>query len=712
MAKQRILPLMFRLVVFWSLFSHVFAQAPLCISNGVSLPTRDTLYVLVVFAEVDYSSGNCPGGFSNAGFADDWPTIGLPPRKDDLVDAFAQDRTHGVVTAFYQQASFGQYVILGDSWPEKITVSCQEMSAGTYNVDAVFRKMKKPEQPFSPAGLPWTVFDQWTMTPSGKPNLKVPDGKADLVYVVWKNNRYLHGWQTNPNAGFGVTAYQGQPFADWAGTNNISSFNNGYGRGQGIHTTVAEHLHGIFGGNHWHTAGGRGWHTTLAMGLNYGATAQLFSPMLSACGWDRWMMDWKPKDRDWSIGALDTSGHPMPTDFKAKLEQGTTYLWLRDFLPSGDAVRIQLDLGASARPEVKNQYLWLEYRRMEAPTDCWIDSNLACARRTASASPCGPAGLFAYYQIGKDQTCGNTDIYSPRKDLPNGLAGFLIPVSAEGRFDIYYDYEHIQPPKHGHCQWGNASLPIRRSWSRPNPMTGYHDLWQVADQNQDGRLFHGDTVQAGLSEWIGDSLVYNFWAGGDDLDAFSFASGQTEFSLSTNPSPVPIYTLATDFENKRAAWPPAAFENREINLNGFRIQLVKEGLAPDGQPGLLVRIHWQDWTIRNHVRWCGQLRFSPNVAQKPLVLETGKTISLERGTSPVSPAGIRNADGSFDLAEPTLFEIKPSAVLHLKKRATIRIGAGATLHLAKGAICVLQKGAKIRVKKGGKFIVEGEIQRP
>lgn len=703
---------MFRILFFWWCFGFLWSQTPLCISNGVSLPTRDTLYVLVVFAEVDYSTGSCPGGFSDAGFADDWPTMGLPPRKEDLVDPVLYDVPKGVVTQFYHQASFGQYVILGDSWPERITVPCGEMYAGTFNVDAVFRRMKTPTASLSPEGIPWTRFDQWTITDQGRPCLKFPDGKADLVYVVWKNNRYLHGWKTNPNAGFGVTAYQSPAFAAWSGTNNISSFNNGYGSRQGIHTTVAEHLHGIFGGNHWHTAGGRGWHSTLAMGLNYGATAQLFSPMLSACGWDRWMMDWKPPGSSWSIGALDSLGRPIQTDFKAAQETGTTYLWVRDFLPSGDAIRIQLDLGNETLPSVKNQYIWLEYRRMEAPTDCWIDSNLTCARRTISHAPCGPAGLFAYYQLGKDQTCGNADIYSSKRELPNGLAGFLIPISAEGRFDMHYSFDQIQSPRFGHCQWGNASLPIRRDAFRPNPMTGQHDLWQVTDQNRDGRLYHGDTVQAGLSEWIGDSLVYNFWAGGDDLDAFSFSSGQTEFSLSTNPAPIPLYTLTTDFENKRVIWPPATYENREILLNGFRIRIVREGMAPDGQPGMLLRIDWQDWTIRESVRWCGQLRFESGKESKPLLLEVGKTIWLEKGESPISPAGIRGPDGTYDLSEPTVWQVKPGAVLHLKRKARIVIGREATLHLMKGATCILEKGAKIRVKRGGTFLSEGQILRP
>lgn len=700
-----------RWLLFWIFLLPCWTFAQRCISHGISLPTRDTLYALVVFAEIDYSTGDCPGSFSDAGFPDDWPAQGVPQRAHFWFDPNPEPPHHGIVTRFYEIASFGSYIILGDYWPERISIPCSEAQPGSWMVNPVLTRIQPDSVLLTANGLGHAQLDRWTVTEAGLPKLKVPDGKLDLIYIVWKNNRYLHGLNTNPNAGYGVTAYQGIPFAGFMGLNNMSSFNNAFGEHQGVHTTVAEHLHGIFGGNHWHSAGGRGVHTTMALGRNYGLTAQLLSPMLSPCAWDRWMMNWKPTGRCHDIAALDSNGLEINTDFPDTL-RGSIRIWLRDFLTSGDAVRIRLPMHREPGKKVKNQYLWLEYRRLEAFSDQWIEPQLSCARRLHDSLPKGTPGIYAYYQIGKDQRCGGSEIHSAGVASPNGLAGFLIPVSAEGRFDLAYRHDLIQPSRPGECVWDNAALPVDYMRSTPNPFTGYHDLWEITDHNRDGKLYSGDVLQTGLAEVLYDSVIYNYRAGGDGWDAFSFTNGQTEFSLSTNPAPVPIYTLTTDYENKKVFWPPADYENRIITLNGIRIRLIREGFAPDGSPAMQIQINWDDFQIRNRVRWSGNIIFSGQYGPQVLHLNKRAQLILAKGSSPVMPNGIPQPDGSFDFSEPTVFRVDSAMTLHLEAKSQIIIEKNCTLHIASGARLIQEKDARIRVRKGGMYIHEGRLIKP
>jgi hypothetical protein len=99
---------------------------------------------------------------------------------------------------------------------------------------------------------------------------------------------------------------------------------------------------------------------------------------------------------------------------------GTATFYLRDFISTGDAVRILLpytDAGAL------NQYIWLENHRLKINNG--KEDYPAYWER-----PCkddGTPGIYAYYQVGKD--IRESTLYSVL--LPD-YTDHLVPICADG----------------------------------------------------------------------------------------------------------------------------------------------------------------------------------------------------------------------------------------------------------------------------------------
>ena len=89
-------------------------------ADGYLLPPRDTLHVLMVFAEVDYSN-DCPGNLESP-WEVNWPkqngTLLPPLHASGLLSPFAYSQPEGKATMYYREASFGNYMLLGDFYPK------------------------------------------------------------------------------------------------------------------------------------------------------------------------------------------------------------------------------------------------------------------------------------------------------------------------------------------------------------------------------------------------------------------------------------------------------------------------------------------------------------------------------------------------------------------------------------------------------------------
>jgi hypothetical protein len=702
------------------LMNMTTSTAQLAIKNGVSIPTRDTLRVLVVFAEVDFEATPCPGKLEQS-FGGNWPKNAkgqtLPPsdaREYFDVQLKPGQKPKGFITDYYHQASFGQYLLLGDFFPYAVTIPCSDVKTGN-GVQQVLDKIAKwpglDSSKFTQHGLPLRAFDAWSMSRQGEPKLKKPDGKTDLLYIIWRNNRFLTNNNTLDYSGFGVSSGTGPAFLNSKGINNFASFNASSVSRAAYVITIAEHLHGIFGGNNWHSSGGRGVHTFPAVVATYGLTGQHLAAMQGCSGWDRWMMEWKNPKKKHLVSCLNEQGQEVNTEHYTldSFPKGGTYV-LRNFLTTGDAIRIKLPHIQWEKPgDAKNQYLWIENRRMNSRFDEWYYDD--CADNRQGQFPAGTPGIYAYIQVGKDQKEGASEIYGGASENPNALASPFFPFTAEGNFDFYYDFDRVQEA-HGYgCNWNNRNIPIDKNRSKPNPFTGNNDLFTLLDFNGDGKILSGDNIKTGLSEIIGDSLIHDFYGGGDWEDAFCSATGHTEISISTNPAPVPVYTLATDLEYKRFSLnkgQPNSFENRTIWLNGLHIDILDDNMNQTGDVKLSIR--WDDYTLTEDVRWCGNIVLSPNdfdTTQNALVVGSGQTLLLDQATSVTWPFELnKDEKGNPLFAESTKLTVLPHAKIVVQSKASLIIEENSKLILQTGSSLKVEKGGKIILRKGGEIVQE------
>ena len=726
--------------IFIILLSSVRAECQTRkISNGVSIPAKGEIKVLVIFAEIDFSKGPCPCNDlpDNLSHASNWPVVegrtGVPLDAHTYFNPSVQSfqRKPAFITHLFHEASFGAYVVLGDYFPKVISIPCHDFKG-----DGVNQILKKLDEEDSEDGTLKTnfgyalkSFDQWTTTEAGLPKINEPDGRIDILYIIWKNNRFLTGCHTRGYAGYGLSQTKGIEFKDMKGINTRASFNAVGSAPGGYNITLYEYMHGTFGGNHWHTGGGAGNHTFIAPPLNYGLTAQHGRTMNSCSAWDRWMMDYMHPKKKYLISALNSdTGEETDTELitvENKPEGGTFIL--RDFITTGDAIRIKLPFIDYQNGGVKNQYLWLENRLMKSEFEKYTET--ACS--DYGIYKYGTPGIYAYIQVGKDAKEGKSDIYSSHPySLPNALGSFILPFTAEGNYDFCYRFDLEQPPLKICGNWENPNIPIDKSCSKPNPFNGFSDVFQAGDINKDGVLYNGDKNKSlGLSEVVSTSsscnqelqennVCHNYNCNGDWEDAFGFATGKTKISLSSNPAPVPVYTYvsgsAYEQPNKKE---PESFENRTIWLNGLSIETLELAERKKyGKGAIKIKIKWDDYNIEENVRWCGNIMLSPHyknsTAVKPekvsLHLKSRKTLHLDYGETPTQyVAFVKDSlNDKILFSQPTVFTCLPGSWFILEPNAKLLIDNGSTLKLEKGSRLEINNGSLLKITNGSKLIIE------
>ncbi len=702
----------------WLLFGITSAQNPVPTTEaGYLLPTRDTLYLLVVFAEIDYAA--CGTDEYEKQYGRVWPvdTEGktqVPSDASELVDAVLSlgESARGLITRTYAEASFGQLVILGDYLPVVVRVPCQEVPTQSYSlygeVELVARHW--PVGASTARGVPWEAFDRYQLLPAryGLPKPQTSSDtpmekrRLDALFIIWRNLAYRLGAKPpfSCNYGFGLWScdYQ-KPFGPFGGGVELASSYTTCGTALGAAVGfLAEFFHGLYGGNHWHTAGGAGLHTFPIISGARGLSVQGGRPIY-AIGYDRWLMGWKHPQKKYLISALNESGEEIPSDLTMPPQPVRQRFILRDFMTTGDVLRIRLPYVERGGPQVKAQYLWIENRRFLASTESWASYSASrCPDNSFPDCPKGVPGLYAYIQVGKDQKEG-ADIYSTLPAHPNGLGSWIFWLPADGRYDFYFDTLRRQPGNSAlPCNWGNPNIPIDRSKSLPNPFLGLHDFYLAFDENGDGRLYSGDKALLGLSFVEKDTVIHTASLFGDAWDGWSRRTGFWRLSLETNPAPVPVYTLRSEEGYQRpTSQAPQPYDNRVIWLSGLSITLLEE--RADG--AMLVEVAWDDFTVRKDVRWCGDIRLlaNPFDSLAPSLILHRSTLLLDRSESPVYAVAKEydSVEKRFWFSDTTQLRLLPGAILEMR---------GGKIVLRRGSKLILEKGSILR-GKGHIFVAPG-----
>lgn len=469
--------------------------------------------------------------------------------------------------------------------------------------------------------------------------------------------------------------------------------------------------HMLFGSNAFHTSGGNHRGSSeqmpfLTLQGGYGLMGCANSSLVCCNAYERWRMHWKHPSAPDYITARDSADNTFLSSDVSHADGNRTFR-LRDFITTGDAVRIRLPYKGSEA--CSNQYIWLENHQIgsNGKLDYLQYSNDFTCR------PQGTSGIYAYYQVGRDVLTGSRGAVWFKDERDN-----LRQIPAEGYYN--YRYERMAAGQTYNLSCVNYAehdgFHVREA---ENPFNGYSDLELQFHPGADDSVLTRACEQVIWRKVVdgrnNDSLAFL----GDGRDAF-FTS--RHLNMGTNPSTCNARTYYNSlFENGRSDY--AVNRNNPRNerttwLSGLGITMEPQ---PDGD--FIVRIRWDDYDICNDANWTGRI-----VLREKAVLTRGHCILLTRNLTPEQPYRDKNS-GCFApasllfCADTSTFVLQPKSRLVLEKQsrvqledgctfvmeegAEVRIGTGCVFEAGPGAGLHLDRNARITVEAGGELRLPG-----
>ncbi len=414
-----------------------------------------------------------------------------------------------------------------------------------------------------------------------------------------------------------------------------------------------EFSHNLFDAPHYMGANGTdGDHYYLQRG--WGLMSTLNPPFFTANAWERWWLGWfEPQE----------------------VTKKGTYT-LKDFVSTGDAIRIQL-------PGTQNT-LWIENHQK---TDLWDDKLFYTSYD--KGHPRISDGLYAFVVAnpGADRHKPKLRTFNPKDcnlmKILNGQGHW--DYSAEGRIDMKY--------------FKNA--PVFKKEIQ-NPIAGQNDLQAIRlDYNKDGKIpvgmIHGNRDgRAGehneiwVEERKGEAVVgLNNMGNEDDR----FHTGD-ELGLS---GIVPLLNYPS--------WDKTTETLSPYVLNGITIRVVQQ--FDDGSYELEIEL--DDWEVREDKRWCGNilLPYIDTQTDKHLTISKRTNILLDlSGTPDRSTAHPQTGTCS----NPTRLLVEGGRGIRLQKGSQMIVDRFSELELATGSQLIIEKGASLIVRGEGKLILQEDCQ--
>lgn len=683
------------LVLFATVTSNVFAQTNS--RNGRYLPTQGDFRVFVVFAEI----------------ADDTLNLSVPGwDKGQMPNTTTITNYLNYFNQCFSEASFDTLNVILDYYPNLMQISMAEQADYLDTYGAVFSRLDtlcaNGQQIQTVGGLDFpNDFDVWKLAiapdgglfPEGSPNkTQGKDSQIDCILIFWRENS-----KVGPKRSGG----------EFHTSRHSTRIDNKYVTTRGLiysdtpQTIVHEFAHGIVGDNYFHSGGANSFYSRIYMQNHSGySILSGWNHYFYGCnGWDRYRLGWKPTTKQYYISAQNTAGQEVASDliYGQSLSNGDSAIYiLKNFATSGDAVRIKLPYLHSESANVKEQWLWFENHQFAQGTIEYDNNKHGIGSKMHKI----PKGIYMNIQV------GNENFASYSNSGPNSIS----PVNSFGYYDFTYS--------------GNAAF---MSDQTANPFAGlgfasYHlvpiddtttSLFYVYGKNQlnqDLYDFKEKTHQT--FNFNGVAMNNNNWAVpleyymGSVFDAFYQGN---KIALTTNPAPVPRMTFSTNIRNtlSNLRLNPQNYDNRKIYLNGICIRVLEQ--MPNGDVKISVR--WNDFKILNNIRWCGDI-----VLNEQVDLQSGNTILLDQGLTPVRPTNPIIFNGEKIFASPTIFTCKDNSLfkansgstIHLKNNSTLIAESGSEIELDGGSLIVesgstlqIKSGATLRITNSGNVYVKG-----
>ena len=672
----------FLLCFFSIVFSfHSFSQE-LKAENGWYLPTKGTLRVLVIFAEIEHDVHPEKEPFPEG--SDYWKPHQLPEFKDDLFEPIWTDNPKAMLTNYYAECSFNQFKVLGDHFFELIKVKESEVKLWNFNdvSNKILEKINAYPQFKTAHNLKIEDFDLWHK--KRQPGSESTEGADNPIsfdhvmlimrnYSTWGNS----GGSTSPGSFGKIFGYE---------SDTRSQFNEGKLHPFSILRHEFNHL--LFGGNNFHNGGG------LGAGAGYFIPSQGGWSMMGGAhssfetcnAWDRDRMNWKPENKQFTIGAINASnGKEVNTDFDGNIATSQTLI-LRDFVTSGDAVRIKLPYLDETEFE---QWIWIENHQTTKNNGSRFDQfQWHQDECTEDAQP----GIYMYLQVDKNTKTGS--------GIFGGEGDYLRPICADGFYDIELVDEEVQ----NLCVSWTKLKPFIKKEKNKNVLTGSQDQERaVFDFNQDGKIARKEEYPQYL-ERVNGVDEHKLTMHGRKRHAFTVEE-KNIVNISTNPAPFPMYTLVSLENPLTQAW---VKNNRRIWLNGIQIKLLEN--LPDGS--IKIKVDFNQTAINQDVNWKADSILLPKIESSngfSLYVEEGKKVILSRGKTPTRISNPEEFKKEMLFTSPTKMYCLTGSSIKLEEGAEIIVEDESILTFKNGSYLELEPKAKINVQSG-KIVVEPQAK--
>ena len=615
----------------------------------------------------------------------------IPKYLLDWMDTvYVAGQTHGYCTRLYGESSFDSLQITGDF----VVVNLRESTArsvtnvDTLTIDKIGRAAIRM---INENGLQ-TLYGHNTLLDYDYNQ----DGKVDFMNLLVRNINKQHA-DINPGSGYGTPIgekinIEGNYIYAKAGTRQCVGDGNFYVNPTNIVTH--EISHSLFGSNAFHTSGGNHRYPDgtvmpfLNLQCGYGLMGAAESGLVSCNGYERWRMHWKhPQAIDY-ISARDISNTQSVVSDISK-ELGNRNFILRDFVTYGDVIRIKLPYKDSITSS--NQYIWLENHQVgnNNKLDFLQYSN------TESCRPQGAAGIYAYYQVGRDVLEGTYDQIWDTHHRDN-----LKIIPAEG----YYDYEMLAETHNVNCvNYGEHNFVVRRG--NANPLCGGQDqefpLFPEATDNVLYTSREYETWRKYIDTVKDDHLPQL----GDTLDAFKT---HAKINMGTNPGSNNAKTYYSTNYNPSTIISSRLLEKntQTTYLSGLSIEMT----PIQGTGNFLVSIRWDDYDITNDTRWTGKIAL-----KETAILTTGNTITLAQNRTVAQPTrdpetGLFAGRTHWRCENGSYFRQDSASVLLLTENSSLTLESGCFYELSKGATVRVGAGCTLSINPGAKVQFKGMVE--
>lgn len=391
---------------------------------------------------------------------------------------------------------------------------------------------------------------------------------------------------------------------------------------------------------------------------------------LCANAWDRWYFGWSNITYDLS-----------------NVTQNGTYV-LRDFVTTGDAIRVQL-------PFSNGQSIWIENHQRKHPFDKrrkkWLTNGLgATIPQTAN-------GITLY----SENMANSFSKVNLLRYVDDPQGSELTGVSAANGIHVYTPeghFDYTQGTPFSSPEWYNNTI-FPYTTNIPNAVGIFNaTTYTRYDANNDNK------IERISGEW-------NYIVHQNGGYSYSILSPNITFqtndkiSLSSKNAPVniPIYKV---FSQKLMP----------IYLNGISIKVLSYESNGDAN----VEIKFNEYDVTLDTRLAGNIILNKNLADSTLPslnLASNKSIVIDKS---IAPNRTFKLNGAF--VNPSLFICQQSAFIKMNASSSIvvdngttfkmeatsklEINSGAVFTVKRNSILDLEGDAQIIVKEGGKLLIE------